>query len=977
VSRRSFGFWGRDLDSNDFARAVAALGVLQGNPPLRWMPGWFHRLAEQHDDAALVDIFADRLRAIAEARAADAVGWELNELPDASGGLGTSEARVPMALSRAWDALLEWQGRRFVPEPGRAYPRERLLKIEVQLGDSKDDADAWQDQLDPVWLVEQLSGPAVDVDSVCVRIGRPAFGRFSPNWDWPLSVGFLDDPESRRLRRAFDAFCRPGHDWVLELVELVEVRPENPRCELLILPYGPVEALARLLPSAARATMVLMLDDFAQTWQRGQALLAAIQAQTEASGLALCRVGPADLMAFLKGLVRQLSHNIGLDAALAYADRDIVGPHDPIQPLVFVDPRLVAESRVSLVGDRLVSRAERSAASVPDLDAEAMQGLDEVKDLMVDRHDFWFFEERQGASRIAKAGKRLREVLDSTTEPRFLQAHVFDVSDPTEPQRLEQAFRANCPHAVDVWIGPPEDGAITADVEFPDRDLLDHQATHRLTVVFTDLGLEVEPQVCEVVLPRFGRSAPCRFFLHTARLYGSLQARIVVLYGNRVLQTLLLRGPIEDVYTSAPSDERIRLTHEVMARVRLDDLSSRRKFDAALVVNHVEDGGGRYMAATDDRVEVWKSDQIDRLLDTIYSRLELVVEKDDEFFELDGQGMRDLLYDLARNGWYLYQDLMSHSSTRRLADRDARLIQIVNLKSQAHYPAEFVYDRESPGPHAVVCPHAGVALRTGACPDTCASQDERDLICPLGFWGMTKVIERVPFGSVDGELVDAPKQREYLLRCETSAVRRALQSPLTGAVLAASDVAGKRRIRSVVRALTKEFGANVQFASTWKAWKSAVDASAPSILVLIPHTLTDRSSLSTMEISKEDGPERLAADHVYYEHVRKSKDDRPIVLLLGCKTDDQSIPVASFVSAFYRRGAALVLATLTRVIGDHAAPVASKLVSSLVRLSTEDGETFGDALLKLRRQFMADGLPMVMALTYYGDADWILGRPVE
>jgi hypothetical protein len=214
-------------------------------------------------------------------------------------------------------------------------------------------------------------------------------------------------------------------------------------------------------------------------------------------------------------------------------------------------------------------------------------------------------------------------------------------------------------------------------------------------------------------------------------------------------------------------------------------------------------------------------------------------------------------------------------------------------------------------------------------------------------------------------------------RTEASARLKHLDTPLAGAVIAASDFAGKARVRSIVKRLTKALGTNVQLATTWKQWTHAIDTVHPPLLVLLPHTLFDSSEIWTMEISAEAELQHLPVDQIDDVHVKMESADRPIVLLLGCKTTDTTDPMADFVSAFYDNGAAVVLATLTKVLGEHAAPVAAQIAAALIRQSTEEGETFGDVLLALRRRFLARGLPMVLALTYYGDADWILGRPVE
>jgi len=55
----------------------------------------------------------------------------------------------------------------------------------------------------------------------------------------------------------------------------------------------------------------------------------------------------------------------------------------------------------------------------------------------------------------------------------------------------------------------------------------------------------------------------------------------------------------------------------------------------------------------------------------------------------------------------------------------------------------------------------------------------------------------------------------------------------------------------------------------------------------------------------------------------------------------------------------------------HAAPIARKLSRALAKRSRKKTlVSFGDILLKVRRQLLAEGMPIALCLTAYGDANW-------
>ena len=113
----------------------------------------------------------------------------------------------------------------------------------------------------------------------------------------------------------------------------------------------------------------------------------------------------------------------------------------------------------------------------------------------------------------------------------------MEVRGATAPEHLTTAFRAQAPHQIIVRIGPEDETWIAATDQFPVEELPESDQPHRLRVVFTDLRLEREPQVGEILLPKQGASSEVRFALQTGVAGEQIEVRIIVLHRNRVLQT--------------------------------------------------------------------------------------------------------------------------------------------------------------------------------------------------------------------------------------------------------------------------------------------------------------------------------------------------------------------------------------------------------------------------------------------------------
>jgi hypothetical protein len=177
--------------------------------------------------------------------------------------------------------------------------------------------------------------------------------------------------------------------------------------------------------------------------------------------------------------------------------------------------------------------------------------------------------------------------------------------------------------------------------------------------------------------------------------------------------------------------------------------------------------------------------------------------------------------------------------------------------------------------------------------------------------------------------------------------------------------------RRVLEALKKATGKETKKAETWDDWVTGISAISPSLLVLLPHTLTDNLDSMQLEIGKK---ERLSALDIYEEYVLGPQEQpNPIVILMGCKTNAPNIPYEDFVMAFRELGAALVVGTGSKILGRHASTVTAALIEALAEAREKNtGAPFGDIMLKIRRQMITDGLLMAFCLSSYGDTDWLI-----
>lgn len=540
-----------------------------------------------------------------------------------------------------------------------------------------------------------------------------------------------------------------------------------------------------------------------------------------------------------------------------------------------------------------------------------------------------------------------------TTIPtlRFLQAQLHDRTDPREPRQIRRGLPPGASCVASIRVGVPDRRWTSVDRPFPTPEEPPEPQGHRLTVIFEEPRVSPDPQVQTLWLPRTGSSKPV-FFSFNAPGDGWITARITVLHANRVLQTGLLHAVV--------GDEDWTFMLDAVPRAVLEGLAHRSQFDAALIV----DREGHMTAAADGRAVSLALDDgpLRELTEFLNSQISAIADDPERYEGLESPGSIELLRSLARKGATVHSYLCEHTKLVQLAD--ARRIHITSAKAESFLPAELLYRFKTPSPTAGLCAHALAALESGDCSAECPS-DKRQTICPLGFWGLSKVIERHAHERGDQEEV----KRDFEIRPEP--VRQRSLLPLAGnALLAASgkvSIVKKDAVTDLLKRLQKRGPAAL--ADTWAEWEKHIASDRPRLLVLLPHHERG-NGVEILEIGEDS---RLDTADILEELVSRDDGLHPIVLLMGCETNLARISFDNPVIRFRDNGAAVVVSTIATILGRHASPATAILVELLDQMA--DGKsTFGDVMLRLRQKLVAQATPMALGLTSYGDADWILTR---
>ena len=712
-----------------------------------------------------------------------------------------------------------------------------------------------------VWLAECLARSVTAAgSSVYVRQDDPPT---AVGWHWPMTIGLAGDPASRRWRDLLAPHIE-SHQRLGALVRLAEPGPARDSVDLLVLPLDLPAALSAALQAVPplRADCAIVLGRGGGSIERTASYLSAMREAVRTAGVALAPV-PADPAAWLIALVAALSHDRSIDAALFDAAREIgMRP-----PLLVASGRLIRYSRIaSDMRDRAMSIAHDSARG---MNAPAAPGsaLERIGETMGGAREEEVRHETDtaslGAEGAAAAEVALAGQPPAPVEPRFIQAQLRRLpgEDPTP------AFIAAALHAIDVRIGPAEAGWLGPEggQAFPDEELPRERDAHELRVALVEPRLLPEPQAGVVRLPRRGASSVHRFLLEVPAGADRVDARIIVSYGNRVLQTAVIAGAVGD-----PA----QLSIEAVVRPAPAGLDDRRRFDAAVVMNQERSGAPSFTKLASGHVAFTTAPDLQQEIDWFDRQFtDVARNRRDYAGGLASATTVDLLRSFALHGSLLHQYLV----TDTLGDDGIALgerIQIVSTSPEARLPVEFVYERKPPDDDAPLCPQALAALASGACDASCPRGDgERTVVCPLGFWGVSRVIER---HAHDPRTARSLGARDFAFQAEPMGMRQTV-SVLQGAQIAASHRVedtvpdGIERLRNAADPVLHTPAVAVK---TWTDWADRLDGSGRSLLVLLVHTDTAGAGDTMPQMEIGDGSWLSRRESISGTSARSSKARR-------------------------------------------------------------------------------------------------------
>ena len=587
-----------------------------------------------------------------------------------------------------------------------------------------------------------------------------------------------------------------------------------------------------------------------------------------------------------------------------------------------------------------------------------------------------FDSESQGAQRVAafkKATSAQTDLDAALRDDRYLQVRV---ETPTGRAIIKKARLLPAQdYVASVFIGAlnPDYLSVEDPIKSPVPD-----GPVVLDVLFWEPLACPEPQITQLLLPAHGDTGVANFPFKTKEDQSTFSARIAIYHQNRNLQTGLLKGVVGD----QPAALRFKL--DATPLTKFVGLRGRVGVDVSIIVNDDESGNMHAFVKKDDIVATTPvSDEkpplaqgidpssyesLEAIKDVLGSAITRITANPDEYSDLSKDGTRKLLIDLAQHGKTLLTRLQKHSAMRNLFD-DVKYIQIVMAHFDAFFPIEYIYDGKAPQPEAKVCDgpqSASVALLSGKC---CGAYDNAPglVICPLRFWSLSKVIERhahLP------EHTEQELKGKFQLRSFPVSARNRVVGPLRCAALAASknaDLAEKDTVKTLCTDIDTVLGSTTVPSTNWKSWSEDVKKMRPNLLVLLPHH-ERATGFDLLEI----GGDSLRSTLITEEHVHSpdDTDPRPIVLLIGCETNSSKVGLENSVTAFQDNGAVIIVSTIATILGRHAGPAAAAIVEELKNHEGKVDATFGDVMLKVKQRLLAKGIPMVLGLTSYGDADY-------
>jgi hypothetical protein len=549
--------------------------------------------------------------------------------------------------------------------------------------------------------------------------------------------------------------------------------------------------------------------------------------------------------------------------------------------------------------------------------------------------------------------------------------------------KRRHTFVTGADHVIRCWIGPPE----------PEQAAVAPTAIPRVDIPAE--GLPLTAELCwddqsdrkPLLLPaeRSARTGDCDLHIRVPDGERHVSAEIVFRFRGRAFEVVQV-----EAFALAPGEQE-QPDHKVRVRVQVSrreviDLPESSEVNAMVIWGADPSrpaqgsrppspslrvfggqGGKRYALNDADAAVTWLNEKLFATEKSLVRRRAAETGAE-EVLDADDADVRALLRDMARHGANLFNQLREQG----FEDPGER-IQLLNREPDTYVPLEFVYDRGFPADNARLCDGWLAALTTEsrACP-ACSTvpipDDQRHwvpVICPLGFWSLQKIIERLD--------ADGPEDESGAVHPSAPRPGRRSLPIIDTTVFASSHRVPEEERETTWRTLQRSFQAPV-LANNWDEWRQAVRQHPPLLLVLPHHDV--KEALDYLQIGDEQLPAHLGQlNRGQLTELYVNPDGQqpgPIVLLLGCRTGAQiESGYVQLARRFQRLHTSIVLGTLAQILGRHAAPLARELISQLVAVNDAQAD-FGTIMRRVRRRMLAKGYLMALCLVALGDAEWRL-----
>jgi len=316
-----------------------------------------------------------------------------------------------------------------------------------------------------------------------------------------------------------------------------------------------------------------------------------------------------------------------------------------------------------------------------------------------------------------------------------------------------------------------------------------------------------------------------------------------------------------------------------------------------------------------------------------------------------------LLLDLANQGSLLLTHLREQVPNW---PKHLTRVQLVT-QSNAFFPIEYLYEGTVPeSSDAELCSERAKCLEKGCAIPGCAIREAAVQLCPMGFVGVTAIVERHTWN---------PTHRAPMWRPAGLAARTRVEiNDLSKIAFAADDRADEFEDEEVaphevvrLRHIAASLG--VERIPNWDDWKKHVAAHSPSLLLLVVH-------MEKSQLFLQNGA-GLNLAGIRPQHVGEGA---PVAIAIGCGTGHGDLPGSTLPAVLLRHGARMVVAAMTDVLGRHANRAARDLAVRFREAATSKPPILvGEIMRELRRDFLADEIALGLALVAFGDADTQLG----